>query len=151
MNDLHHLLQEIHQKPGLYIGRPSINDLYMFLTGYNFALRQLNQTYSEQESHFREFQPWLQKRLNIKTSQSWSRLILFHCMDEREAFFEFFKLFSEFLGSRNANGHKQVLETEEQNVLGHDHHFRSNSGMAVHKNIIQPTALRAEVAQSVPG
>ena len=138
MNELNDLLQEIHQKPGLYIGRPSINDLYMLITCYNFAFRQLNRPYSEQECQFREFQPWLQKRLNIKTSQSWSRLILFHCVDERDAFFEFFNLFSEFLDSRN--GHKQALETEKQPIPVNG--FRSNTPRTIGaKNAIQANAL----------
>lgn len=146
MNNLHDLLQEIRQKPGLYIGRPSINDLYMFLTGYNFARRQLNQAYSEQECQFREFQPWLQKRLNIQTSQSWSRLILFHSVDEKDAFFEFFNLFSEFLATHN--GHKQGLETQKRPLNG----FSSNSlKTTVAKNIIQPNALRTEVGSRALG
>lgn len=31
------LLREIEHKPGLYIRRPSVTDLQMFLAGYHFA------------------------------------------------------------------------------------------------------------------
>jgi hypothetical protein len=96
------LLSQIKQKPGLYIGRASINDLYMFLNGVNFARRQLGCPPSEEEREFREFQPWLQKRFTIKSSQSWSRIILFFSCDEQEAFYRFFDLLSEFVSSHQS-------------------------------------------------
>jgi hypothetical protein len=96
MNDYYDLLQQIQKKPGLYIGSSSISSLYMFLTGYQFARRQLSIPLSAQEREFREFQPWLQEKFGTTTSQSWSQLILFHAMDERDAFERFFALLEEF-------------------------------------------------------
>jgi len=76
MGEFYDLLKQIQQKPGLYLGQPSISQLYMFLQGYNFARRQLNIPLSADELQFREFQPWLQHRFNLTTSQAWSQLIL---------------------------------------------------------------------------
>jgi hypothetical protein len=101
MNDYYDLLQQIQKKPGLYIGGPSISSLYMFLTGYQFARRQLNIPLSAQEREFREFQPWLQEKFGTTTSQSWSQLILFHAVDERDAFERFFMLLEEFLNCKH--------------------------------------------------
>ena len=71
MVDYYELLKQIQKKPGLYIGTPSISSLYMFLNGYQFARQQLHEPLTMQEREFREFQPWLQKKFNLKTSQSW--------------------------------------------------------------------------------
>ena len=53
------LLREIEHKPGLYIGRPSITDLQMFLAGYLFARHELAIPLTAEELRFRKFQPWL--------------------------------------------------------------------------------------------
>ncbi|MCE7984676.1 MAG: hypothetical protein DYG89_26185 [Caldilinea sp. CFX5] len=90
------LLQQIKKKPGLYIGNASISNLYMFLTGYQFAHRQLNIPISTEEREFQHFQPWLQEKFGLKTSQSWSQIILFYSTDERDAFERFFNLLQEF-------------------------------------------------------
>lgn len=108
MNGYHDLLQQIQKKPGLYIGNPSISNLYMFLNGYQFARRQLNIPVSVEEKELQHFQAWLQEKFALKTSQSWSQIILFHSIDEREAFERFFDLFAEFLHCHHqgvANNH----------------------------------------------
>lgn len=110
MNDYYDLLQQIQKKPGLYIGGPSISGLYMFLTGYQFARRQLSIPLSAQEREFREFQPWLQEKFGITTSQSWSQLILFHAIDEGDAFDRFFTLLQEFLLCKHAESGKNYSE-----------------------------------------
>ena len=97
MDNLYDLLQLIREKPGMYLGRPSIEALYMFLTGYNFARRQLNVPLSEQEIAFQHFQPWLQRYYAIKTSQSWSGIIQAQTANEVEAFKRFFELLTLFV------------------------------------------------------
>jgi len=113
MGEFYDLLQQIQQKPGLYLGQPSISQLYMFLQGYNFARRQLNIPLSTDEQRFRDFQPWLQQHFNLKTSQAWSQMILLTVLDEQTAFQRFFDLWGEFLQhmpSESKNG-RAVLET----------------------------------------
>ncbi len=112
MNDYYDLLKQIQKKPGLYIGSPSISGLYMFLIGYQFARRQLSVPLSTQERKFREFQPWLQEKFGTATSQSWSQLILFHAVDERDAFERFFALLDEFLRCKRA-----LLDTNQVEAL----------------------------------
>ena len=90
------LLQEIEQKPGLYIGQPSITDLQIFLAGYHFARQELGIPLTDEELRFREFQPWLQQKFDITTSQSWARSILAQTADEGAAFERFFTLLREF-------------------------------------------------------
>lgn len=109
MNEFCNLLRAIQQKPGLYLGQPSISGLYMFLQGYSFARRELNVSPSLAEKQFREFQPWLQQRLNLHTSQAWADLILQAHLDERTAFNRFFDLWDEFLQHQSAISADDVL------------------------------------------
>jgi len=108
MGEFYNLLREIERKPGLYIGQPSISGLYMFLQGYGFARRQLNVPPSIEEQQFREFQPWLQQRFNLQTSQAWSQMILLTELNEQSAFNRFFDLWKEFSqqqSTESKNGH----------------------------------------------
>ncbi|NJK48400.1 hypothetical protein HC931_09585 [Candidatus Gracilibacteria bacterium] len=98
MSDLLAILQKIEAKPGLYLGRASISDLFMFIIGYRTAREELGIETTEAELDFYgEFQPWLQKRLKITTSNSWAKIIELGCSSEKEAFERFFRLFDEFL------------------------------------------------------
>lgn len=98
MSTLFDLLEKIKIKPGLYLGTASITNLRMFLLGYNFARREAGITNTEAESDFyKNFQPWLQNRLSIRTVNAWDKLILLTCIDEKAAFDYFFQLLNEFL------------------------------------------------------
>lgn len=97
MSSLFALLEKIRNKPGLYIGKASITELRMFVAGYRFARSELNIQNTEAESDFyKNFQPWLQIRLNVRTSNSWDKIILFTVINEKQAFDYFFQLLSEF-------------------------------------------------------
>ena len=113
MSDLYELIRQIKNKPGLFIGSPSVSSLFMFLNGYRFARRQMNLSISAQEQEFQEFQPWLQERYAIKSTHSWSQMILFHSIDERDAFERFFILFDEFLQRGLPSAIKQPGEVLE--------------------------------------
>jgi hypothetical protein len=70
----------------------------MFILGYHFARREAGITNTEAESDFhKNFQPWLQNRLSIRTVSAWDKLILLTCVDEKAAFDYFFQLLDEFL------------------------------------------------------
>jgi hypothetical protein len=97
MNTLFDLLEKIKTKPGLYLGNASISSLRMFILGYRFARSELSITHTEAESDFyKNFQPWLQNRLSIRTVNSWDKIILLTCIDEKAAFDYFFQLLNEF-------------------------------------------------------
>lgn len=97
MSNLLNLLEKIHLRPGMYLGKPSVNDLFMFLVGYEFARSELDIEPTEQEQKFYdEFQPWLQKKLEVKTVASWAKLIMLSCSGEKAGFDYFFQLLDEF-------------------------------------------------------
>jgi hypothetical protein len=97
MSSLFTLLEKIKAKPGLYIGKVAIADLRAFILGYRHARSELKVAITEAEADFyKNFQPWLQIRLNVRTSNSWDKIILFTVMDEKQAFDYFFQLLDEF-------------------------------------------------------
>jgi hypothetical protein len=95
------ILRKVEARPGMYLGTPSVSQLFIFLAGYKTARRELAIDLTASEEDFcSEFQPWLQQKYQMKTVTSWAQMILSHSVDETEAFRMFFKLLNEFL-SRN--------------------------------------------------
>ena len=87
MSTLFDLLEKIKTQPGLYLGAASITHLRMFIHGYRFARTEMGVANTEAESDFyKNFQPWLQNRLSIRTVNAWDKLILLTCIDEKAAF-----------------------------------------------------------------
>ncbi len=98
MSGLLEILPKIQARPGMYLGKPSVSDLYMFIVGYKTARRELGIEPNEGENYFYgEFQPWLQQRFNLQSVNSWAKIIMLYSVDEREGFEYFFKLLDEFL------------------------------------------------------
>ncbi|MCL1473794.1 hypothetical protein [Argonema antarcticum] len=109
MSGLFEILKKIEARPGMYIGCASISNLFMFLAGYKTARRELGIEPNEKEFEFyREFQPWIQKRFNVQTVNSWAKIILLYSVDEKEGFNYFFKLLDEFLKRDN----NEIVEKE---------------------------------------
>ncbi|MBD2515393.1 hypothetical protein H6G93_10295 [Nostoc sp. FACHB-973] len=97
MSGVYEILAKIQAKPGMYIGCPSVSDLFMFLVGYECSRSELGiENTEEEEDFYGEFQPWLQKKLGITTVSSWSKMIMLYCHDERAGFEKFFNLLDEF-------------------------------------------------------
>ena len=97
MDSIFGLLEKINQKPGLYLGSPSVTALRHFLVGYKFARQEMGIAPNELELDFlHEFQPWLQRYFQIKTSNPWDKILLFKYVDEQTAFSRFFKLLEAF-------------------------------------------------------
>ena len=97
MTNLYKTLQQIKEAPGMYLGRPSVSDLFMFLVGYEFARTEMEADLDEEEELFYDsFQPWLQQRLGVQTVTSWAKLIMLSYHDEKAGFDKFFLLLDEF-------------------------------------------------------
>jgi hypothetical protein len=91
------LLEKIRQTPGLYLGTASITVLRHFLVGYKFARQEMEVLPTDEELDFyQEFQPWLQIHLQVRTANSWDKIILLQSVDEKAAFEYFFRLLKEF-------------------------------------------------------
>jgi hypothetical protein len=56
MSKLFEVLSKIQTKPGMYIGRASVSDLFHFLVGFKTALRELGvEATAEEMDFYREF------------------------------------------------------------------------------------------------
>lgn len=97
MSGLYNLLNKIHQKPGIYIGSPSVISLHMFLCGYAFSRQEQGLALTDEELEFELFQGWIQQRFKISASVSWAKIILMHSVDERAGFDLFFELWTDFV------------------------------------------------------
>lgn len=98
MSGLFEVLQKIEKSPGLYLGRPSVSDLFMFLVGYEFARSEMGINLTDTEQQFYDnFQPWLQDKLGVTSVTSWAKLIMLSCHDEKAGFDLFFRLLYEFM------------------------------------------------------
>lgn len=110
MSKLFEILQKIKTKPGMYIGRASVSDLFHFLVGFKTALRELGVKATEEEMNFyREFQPWVQKKYHVSTSNSWAKIIMLHCGSEQEGFNTFYQLLDEFQKRDKSLEHQQQV------------------------------------------
>lgn len=104
---LFNILAKIKAKPGLYIGRPSVSDLFMFLVGYKTARRELGiEAMAEETIFFQDFHQFVERKYNLHTSNSWAKIILLYCPDEKDGFERFFHLLEEF----------QQLQSQENKV-----------------------------------
>lgn len=83
MSTVFDLLDRIQKNPGMYLGYPSVNSLFMFLNGYEVARGEGGTVLSEDEEAFYEhFQTWLQQKLGVRLVTSWAKLIMLFCHDE---------------------------------------------------------------------
>lgn len=114
MSGVYEILTKIKSQPGMYIGRPSISDLFMFLVGYECSRSELGiDNTKEEEDFYAEFQPWLQKKLEITTVSSWSKMIMLYCHDEKAGFEKFFNLLDEFKKRDNNLNTNAINNTSE--------------------------------------
>jgi hypothetical protein len=103
MSDLFEVLEKIQKSPGMYLGRPSVSDLFMFLAGYELARSEQGIELTDvEEAFWDEFQPWLQNKLGIASVTSWAKLIILSCHDEKAGFELFFQLLDEFIHRNQA-------------------------------------------------
>jgi hypothetical protein len=117
MSDLLTIINKIKTKPGMYIGSPTITNLFMFLVGYKTALRELGIKPNKTEILLqKEFQPWLQRRFKIESVNSWAKIILFYSLNEKEAFNYFFDLFDEFLEEKSLIQNQSPRQLDQEKL-----------------------------------
>jgi hypothetical protein len=91
------ILAKIQAKPGMYIGHPSVSDLFVFLAGYKTARRELGIQPNERELAFYQgFHEFVEDRYQIHSSNSWAKIIMLQSQNERCGFDLFFDLLTEF-------------------------------------------------------
>ncbi|MEH2365892.1 hypothetical protein [Nostoc sp.] len=108
MSNLTRLLQKIKDNPVIYIDKPSITCLDLFVGGYLSQLGDLGLT---PEGYPMEgFDEWMQEIAETNVIKSWAGIILFLFRSERNAFYKFFELFEKFIKQKN---HSKIQESED--------------------------------------
>src|SRR4051794_23977042 len=97
MSHMLSLLREMRQRPGMYIGKPSIIRLAAYLRGYDLAAERLGG--QQPDAFLTEFRDWVQRRFG-STRQSWEETILQHSADDASAQERLWQLLDEFLAER---------------------------------------------------
>jgi hypothetical protein len=91
------LIDKIRQRPGMYLGRPTVNNLYLFLQGFTYARKDDE---SGDYDVLAGFGDWVQRRYKITSSQGWARIIEFFSGNEADELMLFGKLFDEYLAQQ---------------------------------------------------
>jgi hypothetical protein len=91
------VLLKIRQRPALYLGRPCVNNLYMFLQGYTFARHDEAKKDYEFLAGFNEC---VRKRFRITSSQGWAKTIEFFSMSSEDEMALVWKLLDTYLAER---------------------------------------------------
>lgn len=88
------LLNQIRLRPGLYLEETSVTCLKGFLDGATPGNVEIAE-------FINSFHEWIQKRFEILSSQSWSKIITFFSQDEFDAFHRAFELMDEFISGQS--------------------------------------------------
>ncbi|PSF37838.1 hypothetical protein C7H19_07590 [Aphanothece hegewaldii CCALA 016] len=109
---LFELLSKIKAKPGLYLSHPSVCELFVFLVGYKTARRELGIEPTEQEIKFyQEFHQFIEKEYNLHTSNSWAKIIMLYCSDEKQGFERFYQLLDKFHSQNKEISQKEKIKS----------------------------------------
>jgi len=100
MDRIEKIIKLIEEKPGIYIGKKSVDRLAHFLSGYECAIADILQ---ERPCFNSQFQSFLEETLGLEwCTEHWSSLISKNRTEE-EAFFAFFEYFDKMTESRKTS------------------------------------------------
>ena len=95
-------LQEIREKPGMYLGRNSLELLKAYMDGYVAGYQEIKNDFDLY--FFSEFQIYIQEYYNVLSSHNWANIIRFYSIDDRDALDLFYFHLDEFSKERNRKG-----------------------------------------------
>src|SRR2546430_10063360 len=98
------VLQNIRERPGIILGRPSANTLNAFLAGFVYARKDSN---ADDYDFLSGFNQWVHDRYKVTSTQGWAKIIEFYSLTEADQMVLFWKLMDEYL-NRVRTAHKKV-------------------------------------------
>ena len=104
MTTIMELIEDIRKRPGLMLGRPSVNNLYTFLSGFCFARKDAGVSDYEFLAGFGRH---VHRRFKISSTQSWAAIIEFFGATEDGEMALFWKLYDDYL-AKSATKRKKV-------------------------------------------
>lgn len=99
--DIFEKLQDIKKRPGMYLGRNSLELLKAYMDGWVSACQELD--CSLDLLFFSDFQIYIQDYYKVVIDQSWANIIRFYSIDDREALDLFYVHLEKFTNIRNKN------------------------------------------------
>ena len=90
---------EIKKNPVIYLGKPSLERLHAFLSGYSICMMQL--TENSKLEWYPGFDSFVQKKYGMNNTNSTTRIIDFMSSSEEAAFYTYFELLDEFIETQN--------------------------------------------------
>lgn len=96
--DIFEKLQDIKKRPGMYLGRSSIDLLKAYMDGWISANQELDSNLDL--LFFSDFQIYIQDYYKVLSDQSWANIIRFYSVDDREALDLFYVHLEEFIKNR---------------------------------------------------
>lgn len=93
MNFMKEILMEIKDRPGLWIGECSLENLYAFMNGYMYRIFQEEDIIPE---FYPGFQEYIESLYHVNTGQHWTKIITFYSNSEKEALDKFFQHLEEY-------------------------------------------------------
>jgi len=95
LDNTYRLLHEIKKRPGLYLGRPSLELLRTFLCGYSY--HGIEPYGIGQPDCLTGFTEYIQKKYRLCTDHDWASVIRFFSSSDEEAFETFYQKLDEYL------------------------------------------------------
>jgi hypothetical protein len=92
-NNITRLLADIKKRPGVYIGKKSLDRLATFISGYMCCVHERDGASPEYLPGFQEF---IAERYNIHSVHGWPEIIQFFNVTEEDAFDEFYRLLNTY-------------------------------------------------------
>ncbi len=99
--DIFKKLQDIKKRPGMYLGRDSLDLLKAYMDGWISAHQELNCNLDL--SFFSDFQTYIQDYYKVLSDQNWANIIKFYSVDDREALDLFYVHLEKFINIRESN------------------------------------------------
>jgi len=100
------LLAMIQKRPPMFIGEYSLSKLQTFFAGYNGALRNYAMDHTTYRIIPKGFDEFVAEKYKLSPCMGYTRIILQHMTDGKEAIEVFFQLLDEFL---EKNGFDPIL------------------------------------------
>jgi hypothetical protein len=91
------LLERIRKRPGIFLGRPSVSNLYMFLSGFTYARKDSD---PGDQQFLAGFGQWVHDRYKVTSTQGWAKIIEFYSLNEVEEMELFWKLLDQYLAEQ---------------------------------------------------
>lgn len=100
MDFIWNMYQKIKEKPGLYIGKPSLTLLNAFMNGYMIGQYEINGDDEILDDH--GLLEYVERYYSVsRTAKGVCCLVCENSESEEEAFYKFFELLKEFLSEKD--------------------------------------------------